>query len=232
MICPAGRFPSFSTLTIPWMRFRVVCGLRVTIASFSPTRAFSRVDFPAFGRPIIETNPERNAMSGPDLLWRGDALQADPNALDAALSGVQDLEAETIVLENFAGSGDASRQLAHQSTDGSCVLLVCPDPSQQFLQQIQVGVAVEDVGSVTFLHDVRFLMLIANLAHDLFDQVFNGHQPGDASILIGNDGQADVFLLHLAQQLAAQLSFGYKVHVGFHELSDRLRSSLAIRNLQ
>src|SRR5271157_837428 len=232
MICPAGRFPFFSTLTMPWIRFLVVCGLRVTIASFSPTSAFSRVDFPALGRPIIETNPERNAMSGPNLLWRGDALQADTHTLNAALSGVQNLEAETIVLENFAGCGDASRQLAHQSADGSRVLLVCPDPSQQFFQQIQIGVTVEDVGGVTLLYNVRFLMLIANLAHDLFDQVFNGYQPGDTSVLVGHNGQADVLLLHLAQQLAAQLGFRHEVHVGFHELPDRLRSGLAVRNLQ
>ena len=40
-------------------RLRVVCGLWVTMASFSPTSAFSRVDLPAFGRPTMETNPDR-----------------------------------------------------------------------------------------------------------------------------------------------------------------------------
>src|SRR5579862_2364004 len=47
---------------MPWMRLRVVCGLRVTIASFSPTRAFSSVDLPALGRPMMETKPERNGI--------------------------------------------------------------------------------------------------------------------------------------------------------------------------
>src|SRR5581483_7873830 len=61
-IWPVGRFPLRSTLTIPWMRLRVVCGLRVTMASFSPTRAFNSVLLPAFGRPMMETNPERNAI--------------------------------------------------------------------------------------------------------------------------------------------------------------------------
>ena len=41
------------------MRFRVVCGFEVTIATFCPTRRFSSVDFPAFGRPTIATNPDR-----------------------------------------------------------------------------------------------------------------------------------------------------------------------------
>src|SRR5229473_1529606 len=54
MICPCGL------VTIPWMRLRVVCGLEVTIAIFCPTRRFMSVDFPAFGRPMMATNPERN----------------------------------------------------------------------------------------------------------------------------------------------------------------------------
>jgi len=41
--------------------------LRVTMASFSPTMAFRRVDLPALGRPMIDTNPEWNAMSGLNL---------------------------------------------------------------------------------------------------------------------------------------------------------------------
>ena len=50
------------TLTMPRMRLRVVCGLCVTMASFSPTSAFSSVDLPALGRPMMETNPERKDM--------------------------------------------------------------------------------------------------------------------------------------------------------------------------
>src|SRR6267378_929673 len=42
------------------MRLRVVCGLEVTIATFCPTSRFTSVDFPAFGRPIIATNPALN----------------------------------------------------------------------------------------------------------------------------------------------------------------------------
>jgi hypothetical protein len=35
----------------------------VTMATFSPISAFSNVDFPAFGRPIIDTKPDRNCYS-------------------------------------------------------------------------------------------------------------------------------------------------------------------------
>ena len=58
--------PGVSTNTIwvsgmfrmPMMRFRVVWGLGVTMATFSPTRAFSRVDFPTLGRPTMLIKPE------------------------------------------------------------------------------------------------------------------------------------------------------------------------------
>src|SRR5579862_2372821 len=50
---------AFSRVTIPWMRLRVVCGFEVTMAIFCPTSRFTSVDFPAFGRPTIATNPAR-----------------------------------------------------------------------------------------------------------------------------------------------------------------------------
>src|SRR5215469_2222608 len=109
------------------MRWRVVCGLRVTIASFSPTSAFSKVDFPALGRPMMETNPERNAMSGLDLLGGWQVLQADANTFDAALGGIQDFEAKAVVLEDFADPGDAASEFAYQSSDGGGFFFVRPD---------------------------------------------------------------------------------------------------------
>src|SRR6516225_3690937 len=116
-ICPAGRLPFLSTLTIPWMRLRVVCGFRVTIATFSPTSALSRVDFPALGRPMIETNPERNAMSGSNLLGSRYVLKANTHAVDAALGGIQHLQAHAILFEDFASRRDATGEFADQPTN-------------------------------------------------------------------------------------------------------------------
>ena len=48
---------------MPSSRLRVVCGLAVTIASFSPTSAFSSVDLPTFGRPSSATTPARCSAS-------------------------------------------------------------------------------------------------------------------------------------------------------------------------
>ena len=50
-LTPAG------SLYTPAIRLRVVCGLGVTMASFSPTMRFSSVDLPTLGRPKIATVP-------------------------------------------------------------------------------------------------------------------------------------------------------------------------------
>src|SRR5947209_17035795 len=41
------------------MVVRVVCAWRAVMAILSPTRALSSVDFPALGRPTIDTKPAR-----------------------------------------------------------------------------------------------------------------------------------------------------------------------------
>src|SRR5688572_5040210 len=46
-------------LRTPSTRCRVVCGLSVTMLSFSPTSVFSSVDLPTFGLPTMATNPQR-----------------------------------------------------------------------------------------------------------------------------------------------------------------------------
>ena len=46
------------TSTTPTMRLRVVCGLAVTMATFSPVRALRSVLLPTLGRPRMATNPD------------------------------------------------------------------------------------------------------------------------------------------------------------------------------
>ena len=86
---PPACNPGVSTKTIwasrrfliPVMRVRVVWGRGETIASFSPTRRLSNVDFPAFGRPISDTNPERIVTVAPASGWR--RRDAMASSLDA-----------------------------------------------------------------------------------------------------------------------------------------------------
>src|ERR1022692_76912 len=213
------------------MRLRVVCGLRVTMASFSPTSAFSRVDFPALGRPMMETKPDRNAMLASNLGGGRTGLQTNPHAIDAAFGGFQHFEAQSVLLEDFTRLGDVSGELAYQPGNGGRLFFVGPH-AQQLFQQVHIGVAVEDVRGLALLHDLSLFVLVADLADDLFHQVLDGHQAGDSAVLVDDDGHANVVALHLAHQLAAQLGFGDKVHIGLHQVAHGFGARVRIQDLQ
>ena len=56
---------SASPFHTPTMRVRVVCGLGVTMASFSPTIRLSRVDLPTLGLPRMATVPATLSAAWP-----------------------------------------------------------------------------------------------------------------------------------------------------------------------
>jgi len=58
MTCAPGLLLCAGICRTPRILFRVVCGFGLTMASFCPTKALSNVDFPTFGRPRMQTNPE------------------------------------------------------------------------------------------------------------------------------------------------------------------------------
>ena len=51
-------------------------------------------------------------------------------------------------------------------------------------------------------------MLVVNLADDLFEQVFDGDEAGDAAVLVDDDAHMLLFALHLAQQFVDALGLG------------------------
>src|SRR3990172_2142281 len=58
-----------SLVLMPVTRLRVVCGLGLTMATFSPRIWFSNVDLPTLGRPTIAMVPERNGSGCFSLFW-------------------------------------------------------------------------------------------------------------------------------------------------------------------
>src|ERR1043166_7849952 len=103
------------------MEVRVVCGLSATMATFCPTSALSRVDLPALGRPMMETNPERKV-----LLMRHGLRFANADLIHAQVVAGQDLHADAVALDGFAGFGDAAEPLADQAADGSGLDILFP----------------------------------------------------------------------------------------------------------
>src|SRR5215468_10401931 len=96
------------------MVVRVVCGLSATIATFCPTRALSRVDFPAFGRPRIETKPERKpSLMGNRLGFR------EPNLGNARFVAGEHLDTNAVPIYKVAGFGDAAEPLCYHASGSS-----------------------------------------------------------------------------------------------------------------
>jgi len=55
------------------------------------------------------------------------------------------------------------------------------------------------------------VVFIANIADDLFDQVFDRHQPCCTAVLIHDDGDMHFLVLHLAEQRVGQFGFRHEV---------------------
>src|SRR3970040_1691705 len=74
------------------MRCRVVWARCEVMLTFCPTRRLSKVDFPAFGRPIITTNPLRkpslDCVAAEETLVIGFALQQFASASGGCLLGI------------------------------------------------------------------------------------------------------------------------------------------------
>ena len=55
-------------------------------------------------------------------------------------------------------------------------------------------------------------VFVFDLAHNLFEDVFDGYQAGDAAVLIDHHRQINVRLLHFFEQLGHRLGFRHKVN--------------------
>src|SRR4051812_48732374 len=93
------------------MRVRVVCGLSETMAIFVPMMRLRSVDLPAFGRPMMETNPAlTGGLSGVHL----DGLRlAEPALVDAPALRLEDLDDHAVDLERLSDRGHASEPRQH-----------------------------------------------------------------------------------------------------------------------
>src|ERR1051326_2865640 len=94
------------------MEVRVVCGLSATMATFCPTRAFSSVDFPAFGKPTSDTNPDLKCSPMCDCL-----RLAETNLLDAQFVAGQDLDTDAVAFYDLSGFRNAAEPFADEPPD-------------------------------------------------------------------------------------------------------------------
>src|SRR5579863_4392802 len=172
------------------------------MATFSPTRALSRVDFPALGRPRMQTKPERKDIR--KLLscyavasWygtipgNGASLRSRfrielpsyqlhllrlrrgyADALNFAVRGFQNFKTQAIVFNYFALARNSPGELADQAGNRGG-LLALRLAAEEFVQAIQIHSARDDEGMIALANDFRLIPLIADFADNFFHQVFN-----------------------------------------------------------
>src|ERR1700674_59186 len=132
------------------MEVRVVCGLSATMATFCPTRALSKVDLPALGRPTRETNPERKAS----LMGHGLRL-ADFHLAHAQLVAGQHLEADPIAPHEFAGGRHGAEPFRHKASHGGgFYVLFAVERFEEIAHAVNIEIAGDDIAAHAVLGDV------------------------------------------------------------------------------
>src|SRR5215204_1584539 len=224
--CPCSR------CTMPRMARRVVCGFELVIATFSPTRAFVSVDLPTFGRPTIETNPARYSATVVPFhciafVERG--LRVDEglvgldedrrDALPSAL-GALSLEHEARDARPLSGLRQPAELLREQAARRIDVFVIEVE-SEQLAELVDRQPRVHAEPPVAEVFDLCRLavVLVGDVAHEFLDDVFEGHEAGDAAVLVDDHGEMVRLELHLAEQCIGLHRVGHE-HRRAHELAD------------
>ena len=181
-IWPSGPFRT------PTIRWRVVCGLSETIATFWPTNRLSSVDLPAFGRPTSETNPAFTRR----LLGRR-RQPPDADLVDAAALGLEDLDVEAVDREPLADRRHAADARQHVAADRLEPAVLDLDAraarpsrrSRPCALNTNVSSASRTIGSASHV------VLVANLADQLLDDVLDGDEARRAAVLVDDDRQLE-----------------------------------------
>ena len=126
------------------MRCRVVCGLGVTMLTFCPTSALSKVDLPTFGRPTSAAKPLRKLsedeadLEVTSVVYRNQ--EPPQRSLPALLAGVRDFREDALggFLLGAAAARAAARVLAVQVRDLA-----------GHMERLRVGLAFDPVDRVT-----------------------------------------------------------------------------------
>ena len=178
-----------AALRTPTMRWRVVCGLSETIATFWPTNRLSSVDLPAFGRPTSETNPAFTSRPRRPAA----AARADADLVDAAPLGLEDLDVEAVDRRTARRRPARGRRASARSRRRSRTRRRRSRRRAARPCSPIADLAAEDERVVGLAHDrLGFeVVLVANLADELLDDVLDGDQAGGAAVLVDDDRELE-----------------------------------------
>ena len=131
----------------------------------------------------------------------------DAQALYAAVGGGYDLDAQAGGFEqnNLAGKRDAALDLADQTAERGGFVGLAESAqagllAEELRQTIDGEVAGDQPDAAGFALRLGIvIVLIVDFADNLFEQVLDGDQTGDASMLVDDDAHVLLVALHLTQ---------------------------------
>ena len=141
--------------------------------------------------------------------------------VDAAAIEAHDLELAVGELQRLAAARQPAELLHDQARHG-VELVVRQFGLEVFVEFVDGRLAAHDVLAFAVLADVHVLVdvvLVVDVADDLLDHVFDGHEAGDAAVFVGDDGHVHARAAELAQQHVEPLGFRHE-HRGPHEFLD------------
>ena len=191
----------------PSSAVRVVCGLELTIASFSPTKAFKSVDLPALGSPMMDAVPARNAKRlGIQFFFKLLFHAGDTDAVYTSVVGGQYFQSDAVAFSTFAHARDAAEPFGDETADGGGFELFVGAVLEKAIEMVDVEGAGDDPGAFAVGGEVLSgFVFIADFAEDFFDEIFHGGEAGGVAVLIDYDGDVSAVVLHFAQQVSRLL---------------------------
>src|SRR5262252_7804763 len=150
--------------------WRVVCGLSVTIETFSPTTRFTNVDFPEFGRPMIETNPDLLMGLGSECL-QSQSLYSPP-------VGCEYFDFNSSMFNLLSWGREFSKKLDDGAGYGCAVRIGNEGHTKFFFDCSKFQSPRHNIDAFRLLYYFFAICfgLIVDFTHDLFKQILHGDQ--------------------------------------------------------
>src|SRR5262249_18922374 len=140
---------------------------------------------------------------------RDDRGLAEANLVDAAPLRLEHLGEQAVALEGLADGGhapDARQDVAAHGLEP----LRFDREAEAIAELVEADLGAEHVRAVALVHDRLALdvILVADLADDLLQQIFDRDEARRAAVLVHDDGHLDLPALELLQQLGNALGLG------------------------
>ena len=150
-------------------------------------------------------NDTKPAFTPASTLGHGLALR-DADFRDAPPLGVQHFDGQAVDVEALADRRHAAETREQVAADGLEALALDVDV-EPLRDVVHVHLAAEDEPAVAFVDDrLGFdVVLVANLADDFLEQIFERHEARRAAVFIDDDGALRLLPLKLLQQLGHEL---------------------------